>query len=344
VAGLLEAGARPAGPGEFTLRAFLAGKLDLTRAEAVQGVIEAANRDELRQAMGQLAGGMARPLEGLRDDLLNLLADLEAGLDFADEDIQFVGQEDMLLRLGRALAQVTLVQKQLRGRSVAGRTFRVVLTGRPNAGKSSLFNALTGSEALISAEPGTTRDYLVQRIEVAGMALELIDTPGWQTSADTLSAQAQALRQEQARSADLVVLCVPAGEPLAEQDQVLLEQREPAVLAVSSRCDEGEPFTGWLATSAVTGQGIEQMKGVLAERARERSQPPLAPSISRCQHHVERCLEHLRRAHALVLYEDPPELLALEIRETLEQLGEMVGAVYTDDLLDRIFSRFCIGK
>src|SRR5205085_2768682 len=131
-----------AGPGELTQRAFLAGKLDLTRAEAVQAVIESAGRGELRQALGQLAGGMARPLAALREDLLNLLADVEAALDFADEDIQFVSSDQMLLRLGRALAQVTLVGKQLDSRAVAGQTFRVVLAGRPNAGKSSLFNAL----------------------------------------------------------------------------------------------------------------------------------------------------------------------------------------------------------
>src|SRR5207248_8108480 len=143
VAELLKAGARAARPGEFTLRAFLAGKLDLTRAEAVRGVIEAGSRDELAQALAQLAGGVARPLQELRDDLLNLLADVEAGLDFADEDIRFVDEDELLKRLGKGLALVMLAQKQLRERSVSGRAFRVVLAGRPNARKSSLFNALT---------------------------------------------------------------------------------------------------------------------------------------------------------------------------------------------------------
>src|SRR4051812_16592616 len=136
VAGLLRAGTRAARPGEFTLRAFLAGKLDLTRAEAVRGVIEAGSRAELRQALGQLAGGVATPLQALREDLLNLLADVEAGLDFADEDIHFVGEDELLTRLARGLAQVTELGRQLERRGVSDRAFRVVLAGRPNAGKS----------------------------------------------------------------------------------------------------------------------------------------------------------------------------------------------------------------
>src|SRR5207245_2963485 len=129
-------------PGEFTLRAFLAGKLDLTRAEAVLGIIEAGNRQELKQALAQLAGGVALPLQVLRDDLLNLLADIEAGLDFAEEDLHFVESTELLQRLAKGLAQLELLRKQLEQRTVSHRPFRVVLVGRPNAGKSSLFNAL----------------------------------------------------------------------------------------------------------------------------------------------------------------------------------------------------------
>src|SRR5262249_1635970 len=155
IAALLGGGARAARPGEFTLRALLAGKLDLTRAEAVLGVIEAGSRDELKEALAQLAGGVARPLQGMGADLPDLLADLEGGLDFAEEDIHFVTPEDLLRRLGKALALLTLLGKQLEQRTLGGRPFRAVLAGRPNAGKSSLFNALTGAAALVSPEPGT---------------------------------------------------------------------------------------------------------------------------------------------------------------------------------------------
>jgi tRNA modification GTPase len=336
IAELIRAGARAAQPGEFTMRAFLAGKLDLPRAEAVLGVIEAGSRDELKQALAQLAGGVSQPLNALRDDLLNLLADLEAGLDFAEEDIHFVGREDLLLRLGKGLAQLTNLKRQFEQRAVSGRPFRVVIAGRPNVGKSSLFNALTGGAALVSPESGTTRDYLVGRLELDGVTVELIDTAGAQESADAIEAQAQSLGRAQVEQADLVLVCVESGQPMFAG--------APSGVTIATKCDVAEAPAGVLATSIVNGAGLTELRQLLAERARSLAQPALAPSLSRCQGHVTACLEHLRRAHQMVLFEEPPELLALEVRGALDQIGEMVGAVYTDDLLDRIFSRFCIGK
>jgi tRNA modification GTPase len=344
IAHLLQAGCRAAGPGEFTLRAFLSGKLDLTRAEAVQAVIESGSRAELTQALKQLAGGMARPLQELRDDLLNLLADVEAGLDFADEDIRFVRPEEMLQLLAKALAQVTLVGKQLEKRSLTDHVFRVVLTGRSNAGKSSLFNVLAGADALVSPQPGTTRDYLMQRLDLGSVEIELIDTPGWQRESDTIATQAQSLAREQVEQADLLLLCLEAGHALTLEEEMLCRRPHPPVQTIATKCDRTEPSPEMLATSAVTRTGLDSLRSLLAEHARRRRQPALAPSLSRCRHHVESCLENLRRAHGVVLFEEPPELLALELRGALEQLGEMVGRVYTDELLDRIFSRFCIGK
>jgi tRNA modification GTPase len=345
---LLQSGARAARPGEFTMRAFLAGKLDLTRAEAVNAVIEASDEGELKQALTQLAGGLARPLEGLREDLLNLLADVEAALDFADEDIQFVGREDILHRLTHGMAQLTTARRQLEQRAVTERPFRVVLAGRPNAGKSSLFNALTGTleaaSALVSDEPGTTRDYLNHKLDLGGAVVELVDTPGWQTGRDGITEQAQALGREQAGQADLVLLCFPADEQTIPEEGDLLRQERPPVLGVATKCDLAAPPSGMRSVSVVTGQGLDALRNVLAERVRSRRQRDLAPSLSRCRGHIDACLACLRRAHAVVLFEEPAELLALELRGALEQLGEMVGAVYTDDLLDRIFSRFCVGK
>jgi tRNA modification GTPase len=346
VATLLSAGARAAGPGEFTLRAFLAGKLDLPRAEAVLGVIEASDRDQLAESLAQLAGGVTRPLDGVLDDLLNLLADVEAGLDFVDEDISFVGREDLLTRLANGLARLTLLQKQLEGRGRSDRPFRAVLVGRPNAGKSSLFNALGGAGpnagAIVSLTPGTTRDYLVQRLEINGMSIELVDTAGRQTPMDSIDHQAQQLAGDVARRADLLLVCIPAGaEPNAEDRGSLAGM---VAVAVATQCDRDSPPADRLATSAVTGQGLAELRSLLAEKAKAKRQPPLAPSLSRCRHHVDACLEHLRRAHYAVLFDDPAEILAMELRAALEELGAILGAVYTDDLLDRIFSRYCIGK
>jgi tRNA modification GTPase len=338
IAQLLSKGARAAQPGEFTLRAFLSGKLDLPRAEAVLGVINAGSRDELKSALAQLAGGLSQPLQSLRDELLDLLAEVEAALDFAEEEIAETSQKALLDRLTAALARVTVIGKQVERRSLERRPFRVVLSGAPNAGKSSLFNALSGSSAaLVSPEPGTTRDYLVRRLVVDGAELELVDTAGSRRAGDTIEEQAQGLGREQIGAADLVIVC---REPSTNDSEATSEDS----LIIGTKCDLGPPPPGMLPTSAVTGAGLDQLRSILAERARSRPEPALAPSLSRCRAHVQGALESLRRAHAVVLYEDPRELLALELRGALEELGALVGAVYTDDLLDRIFSRFCIGK
>ncbi len=358
---LLSAGARSAQPGEFTLRAFLAGKLDLTRAEAVLGVIEAGNRDQLKQALAQLAGGVSRPLQELRTDLLDLLADVEAELDFTEEDIHFVNRDELLRQLASTLAHVTLLGKQLEQRAVSGGSFCVVLAGPPNAGKSSLFNALAGKPAaLVSPQPCTTRDYLVWQLDLDGVPVELIDSAGWQVPTGVIEEQTQLLGREQAKQADLVLLCLEGGKESGLWDEMSAYFGNVPVATVATKSDLYEPPSpsplplspaagerGWgegPATSALTGAGLDALRRFLKERAEACSRPALAPSLSRCQHHVAACLEHLRQAHATVLYEEPPELLALELRSALDQLGEMVGAVYTDDLLDRIFSRFCIGK
>jgi tRNA modification GTPase len=399
IAELLRAGARGARPGEFTMRGFLAGKLDLTRAEAVHAVIEATGADQLKRALGQLAGGLARPLDAVRDDLLNLLADVEAGLDFSDEDLSFVALPQLLARLAKSLAQVTLVAKQIQERGAAGPAFRVVLAGAPNAGKSSLFNALLGRDAaLVSQVAGTTRDYLEADLVVGDITIRLIDTAGLDVPSGLIDAAAQSLGRGCLAEADLIVWCREPGSPLSPGtpgERGGGEGAEPAENAtplqganipltppsppeyrgrgsraqrladdalrrtagdlspgvtdqkridICTKADLGQVDDVGLAVSVVTGFQIAELKKLLADTARAHAANPLAPSLSRCRHHVVACLDHLRRAHRIALEQEPAELLALELRLALDELGAIVGAVYTDDLLDRIFSRFCIGK
>jgi tRNA modification GTPase len=308
-------------------------------------VIEATNSHQLKQALTQLAGGIAQPLEKLREDLANLLADVEAGLDFTHEDIKLVDEAEMLKRLAAALAHLKLLQRQLERRSVESAQFRVVLAGLPNAGKSSLFNILAGdTEALVSPQPGTTRDYLVRRLTLEDVQIELIDTAGWQASSDSIEEQAQSLAGTQVTSADLVIVCAEAGTPDPEPMTYSGRNAAPAFFPVATKCDLRPGPIGRLATSARTRQGIEELQQILIERARQHISSAVAPSISRCRHHIEACLRHLRQAHDSVLNQELPEMLAVDLRAALEHLGEMTGAVYTDELLDRIFSRFCIGK
>jgi tRNA modification GTPase len=340
ISDILNAGARPAGPGEFTLRAFLAGKLDLPQAEAVHAVIEASSENELKTALAQLAGGVTQPLHGLRDDLLNLLADAEAALDFADEDIEFVGKSETLDRVAKAIARMMNLRRQLEARTVSGRPLRAALVGEPNAGKSSLFNALCGNvAALVSPEAGTTRDYLAVSHLFDGINVELIDTAGWADAAGSIEAQAQRLGAEQSQQADIVLWCVESGSPFADR----VSFANAVVLRVQTKCDLRAATEG-IASSTVTPNGIDAVRSALAEAAVSLVRPPLAPSQSRCRHHVDACLKELQLAHHHALFEEPAELFALALRSALQHLGELVGIVYTNDLLDRIFSRFCIGK
>src|SRR5262249_58956457 len=199
---------------ESTLRAFLAGKLDLARAEAVLGVIAAQDRDELRRALGQMAGGTTEPLDQLRRDLLDLLADIEAGLDFVEEDIRFIDSRQLLDRLTRAMAQITVARRHFDQRSLAHQPFRVAFTGDPNAGKSSLVNALANQKvAMVSADPGTTRDYVVVSVHWQDAHLELIDTAGLAHGMNVIETEAQELAGRESASADIIVHCLDSSAP-----------------------------------------------------------------------------------------------------------------------------------
>ena len=334
---LFAAGARAALPGEFTMRAFLAGKLDLTRAEAVHAVIEAGTPQQLRTALTQLAGGMAQPLETLRAELLDLLAEIEAGLDFAEEDLSFVEPTVLLNRLTKALAQVALVSKQIVSRTTHDRPIRVVLAGPANAGKSTLFNALLGRDAaLVSRTPGTTRDYLEADLSLGDRVVRLIDTAGLGIPTGSLDAKAQSSGRQQADEAELILWCQERGlGPVAFDEKSL---------RIGTKSDLGPVEPSWIPVSIAHGEGLAELRRIVAERVRALAVDPSMASLSRCRHHVEACLEHLRHAHAVVLHGEPAELLALQLRLALDEVGAIVGAVYTDDLLDRIFGKFCIGK
>jgi tRNA modification GTPase len=215
---LVRRGARVARPGEFTLRAFLSGKIDLVQAEAVLGVIDADSTDQLQQALTQLAGGVSARIRELREQLLIDLADLEAGLDFVEEDIEFVDRAAMTARLERAVAWLKHLEEhsRTRGQTTGRRT--IVLAGLPNAGKSTLFNALADRDvAMVSSVAGTTRDWLTATIDLGGLTVDLIDTAGAEEAGGEISEEAQAFRLERMQHADLVLWC-SASDATPEED------------------------------------------------------------------------------------------------------------------------------
>ena len=368
LADLFERGVRPAAAGEFTLRAFLSGRIDLVQAEAVLGVIDAADSQHLTAALRQLAGGVSGRVARLRDGLMDLLADLEAGLDFVEEDIQFVARDEVVRGISAGEVEVDALLSQCESRMQSTGRVRVVLAGLPNAGKSTLFNALSGRDAaLVSRTAGTTRDYLRATVDWQGLAVELVDTAGWEPRRqpgraaqepakavrDGISQAAHALAQSQWEQADLIVWCSACDlEPSERQfeDQLLssLHRESRSLIFVRTKADL-DPAEGalGLAVSTISGHGLSELA---AECVRTWSGPRggsselIGTTAARCRESLVQSRQSLSRARATAESRMGDELLALEIRDAVDHLGRILGSVYTDDILDRIFSRFCIGK
>jgi tRNA modification GTPase len=348
-------GARPARGGEFTLRAFLAGRIDLLQAEAVLGVIDAPDQEGLRAALSQLAGGISGRIADAHEQLLLDLADLEAGLDFVEEDIEFLERPQFTARLESIAALLLRLLDQAKDRLQSAARARVVLAGLPNAGKSTLFNALVGREAaLVSAAQGTTRDYLSAVVTWHGHEIELIDTAGCDDAAEGIMAAAHAQRQDVLASADLVLWCTAADFSPTERarDREWRQLRDTTatpVVDVATKSDATvEVASGADVTvSALTGAGLGYLRALVAARIdsrREHAGELLGSTAARCRDSLSQALAAVRHAQRLAADGAGDELIAVEVREALDQLGSIVGRVTTDDLLDRIFSRFCIGK
>lgn len=355
---LCQHGIRPARAGEFTLRAFLAGRMDLAQAEAVLGVIDADDHEELTTALNQLAGGLSGKLLQLQGDLLELLADLEAGLDFVEEDIEFISREEIMRRLRRGIDIVGQLEEQAEGRTLADDRLRVVLAGLPNAGKSTLFNALSKSDdAIVSSIAGTTRDYLSAKVSCDDLTIELIDTAGLDRSESGIDGAAQDLGGVQVGEADLVLWCsaIDAADEERAADEAALEcvrSRHDRVVVVGTRGDLINnvgvfPENDALVVSAVSGEGLDELRELIADSLSERSRGErqfVGSTAARSRDSLRRSCESLQRAIEAADGRLGDELVAFETRAGIETLGEIVGTIYTDDLLDQIFSRFCIGK
>ena len=344
---------RIAEPGEFTMRAFLAGRLDLTQAEAVLGVIDAVDQQELSVALSQLAGGLNKDLQALRDKLLELLAHLEAGLDFVEEDIEFISQDQLRTQVDAVAKQLEGILGQLNSRLVQSNHVRILMRGLPNVGKSSLLNALVGEEvALVSEVAGTTRDYVTRRWSIGGIDCTLIDTAGVELSVEQLSeieSEAQGMTSQQSETANVELLCIDGSRELDAWEIEQLQQTPLGTRVVVCTKKDIPEFKFHTAAQVATSHTLEgvmtlrdHLTGLFCQQATEG--PVVQQTAARCFDSLETARKSVQRALDLCDQKWVEELVAAELRTALNQLGLVVGTVYTDDILDRIFSTFCIGK
>lgn len=349
-------GARLAGPGEFTFRAYLNGRLDLLQAEAVADLVSATTPTQIRVASAHLHGALSAHVQALGDELASLRALLEASLDFPDEGFHFITRQSLSARLDTLRAACT----QLLGAADVGRRLHegatVVVAGRPNAGKSSLFNALLGRQrAIVTDVAGTTRDLVTEHVALGGVPVVLVDTAGLRTTSDPVEREGVARAEEVVQSADLVLLVV---NPFAADEDDAASQRAWQALSVerrlcvSTRRDLGETGAGralwWpddrLSVSTVTGEGIDRLRDVLAARLGQSEWDGRTLTRSRHRALVSEVKAALERASTTLEAGGSEEYVLVDVIDGLEALAALRRVESADDVLETIFGSFCIGK
>jgi len=358
---LQRAGSRLAGPGEFTLRAYLRGRLDLAQAEAVADLVHAETESAGDLALAQLAGALSMRLRALEERITDAAAEVEARVDFAED----VGGIETPPHVRDAISQVSSELSQLLEGAPWARAVRegvrVPLVGLPNAGKSSLFNALLGEDrAIVTDQPGTTRDRVSERIELAGVSVTLSDTAGVRTATNTIEALGVERSLAALEGSPLVLWVVDGTEPACPPDPLLAASLAGKVVVVAltkadlpARSTEAEiaSVSGVTAprlvrVSAVTGQGLDELRAALRSALGADRAGGLSGAVANPRHTdaLSRSREALGRAAEAAERGEPGEIVALELRESLAALGEVTGRSANEELLERIFARFCIGK
>jgi tRNA modification GTPase len=349
-------GARLAEPGEFTMRAFLNGRIDLTQAEAVRDLIESQTLFQAKVAAQQLEGALSKRLQPIKQKLVELIALLEAGIDFAEDDVSVLPPDQIL----KHIAEVQVPLAELAGSFAYGKIVHEGLTlaivGRPNVGKSSLFNCLVERErAIVTATPGTTRDLVSETVAIGGIPVKLVDTAGIRRALDEAESIGIRKSMEALADADIVLVVLDASQPLQNEDRELLTQVESrTAIAVQNKADlNGSPFSvvgshvPTLRTSAITGWGIPELRAeILLHIAGERGTQVETGFLTNVRHQslVRDSMTALEAAIAAVGTRVPHEMLLLDLYNALRPLDEITGATTNDDILNLIFSTFCVGK
>ena len=358
---LFAAGARQAKAGEFTQRAFLNGRLDLTQAEAVIDLIDAETAAAARNAAAQLDGGLRRVLEPIQDALLDITSRFYAVVDYPDEDIEDIRPEQVAEALSSAEAQLTALLATCQRGKVLKSGVRTAIVGRPNAGKSSLLNALAGYErAIVTDIPGTTRDTVEESVLCGGVLLRLIDTAGIRDTADIVEQKGVERSRKALGSADLVLAVVDGSVPLTAEDlEVLrLAAESPRWIAVFSKCDlwdtrarsvgiVGSPAPAASVTlSSVTGEGLDELEAAVAALF-PAGDPKEAGSLltdQRQEEAVRRARDAVRRAQDALNSGLTPDAVLTDAEEALDALGALTGRTAKEEIVSRMFSRLCVGK
>ena len=352
---LYHAGARPAGRGEFTKRAFLNGKMDLTQAEAVIDLIEADTADAAANAAGQVGGVLQKKLAPIYDELVNLCSHFHAVLDYPDEDIEDFGLQNYTATLRAAVKELyALLQTYGQGR-ILRQGVAAAIVGRPNVGKSSLLNRLAGFDrAIVTDIPGTTRDTVEESVMVGSTRLRLIDTAGIRQTADTVEAMGVERSKKALEEADLAIFLCDGSQPLTQEDRDIIElcMDAPNAIALINKSDLGKtvqpgelPFMTILPVSIKEGTGLELLPEVLEEMFGggmpcDGSILTNARQYDACRRAYEAMLESLK---GLKLGQTPDAVLT-DVEAAMEAMGEVTGATVREDITARIFERFCVGK
>lgn len=353
----LEVGARLAGPGEFTQRAFLNGRLDLSQAEAVIDIIRARSESAGRVALAQLDGRVSRVVAEMSDRLADLLSHVESLVDFPEEDIEFTEFSFIEEESRSLLAQIESFVEQFDMGRIMREGLSVLILGKPNVGKSSLLNLLLGeSRAIVTDIPGTTRDTIEENLVLGGIPLRLIDTAGVRDSDDPVEVEGIARARAKIASADLILLVVDGSRPLDDQDRLALSAcRDCKTLLVCNKTDlpQSSLPSEWTALPTVflscrSGDGLSLLRDSIVTLLGGSLQGDLAQEVvfsdRRHRDALLRSRQSLMRFQSALSEGLSPEFPALDLREALDFLGEILGRTTPDDILDRIFSRFCIGK
>jgi len=350
----MHAGARLAEPGEFTLRAYLNGRIDLVQAEAVADLVDAVTPLQARAAMDQLEGTLTTAIGRMDAALFDLAARLEASLDFPEEGFHFVTRDDARVDIARIHRELVTLAREGRVGRVLREGRLVVIVGRPNAGKSSLFNALAGAaRAIVTAVPGTTRDVLTERVDVGGIPVTLVDTAGLRDTTDAIEVEGVERAYQARRVAALTIVVVDGNQPIAEADRRIVAESPAPRIVVSSKTDLPHAWTAAelkgedvIALSVKTGAGLnvlrERMVGGLTDRETLRD----VPSISNVRHLdlVNRASDSLQAAMYGIDAGATEELILTDLGAARRALEELTGRRTPEDLLRHIFERFCIGK